>query len=92
MTVDSADKPTKTEDADLLEGASEGLLHALEGVGAGARQLAGQVIGQAVIKKTDEPDPKPAPGQRVTTRATKSLQQILAERRWHDDEQEALEG
>ena len=79
--MDSADKPTKTEDVDLLEGAGEGLLHALEGVGAGARQLVGQVIGQAVVEKTDELDPEPAPGQRILTRATKSLHQILAEHR-----------
>ena len=92
MTVDSAEKPAKAEDVDLLEGAGKGLLHALEGVGVGARQLAGQVIGQAVVvKKTDEPDPEPAPGQCVLTRATKSLHQILAERRWRDDEQETIE-
>ena len=59
--MDSADKPTKKEDVDLLEGVGEGLIHALEGVGVGARQLAGQVIGQAVVEKTDEPDPEPAP-------------------------------
>ena len=47
---------------DLLEGAGEGLIHALEGFGAGARQLVGQVIGHAVVEKTDEPDLEPAPG------------------------------
>ena len=86
----SAEQPTKTEDTDLLEGAGEGLLEALVGVGAGTRQLAGQVIGQAVVEKTDEPDPEPAPGQRIITRATKSLHQILAERRRRDDEQEMI--
>ena len=49
LTVKPADKPTKKEDADILEGAGEGLLEALEGVGTGARQLAGQIIGQAVV-------------------------------------------
>ena len=88
--VDLADKPTKAEDVDLLEGAGEGLLHALEGVGAGAKQLVGQVIGHVLVKK-DEPEPVTEPGRRVMTRATKSLQQILAECRRRDDEQEALE-
>ena len=98
LTVKSADKPTKKEDADVLEGAGEGLLEALVGVGAGARQLAGQVIGQAVVVKADEPSaepgkgPEPVPGVRVTTRATKSLQQVLAERRRRDDEREMMEG
>ena len=103
----TADKPTKKEDADILEGAGESLLEALEGVGTGARQLAGQVIGQAVVVKADEqstepgkgPEPVkssepvsgPEPGVRVTTRATKSLHQILAERRCRDDERERLE-
>ena len=51
--------------------------------------------------KTDEPSAEPGkgpepvegpePGVRVTTRATKSLQQILAERRRRDDEREMLE-
>ena len=32
LTVILADKPTKKEDADLLEGAGQGLIEALEGV------------------------------------------------------------
>ena len=90
----SAEQPTKTEDVDLLEGAGEGLLEALVGVGAGARQLAGQVIGQAVVTKTNEPEQDPGPATRTrvtTTRATKSLKVILAERRRHQEEEEALE-
>ena len=89
----SAEQTTKAEDTDLLEGAGEGLLEALVGVGAGARQLAGQVIGQAVVTKADEPEtePGPASGTRVTTtRATKSLRDILAERRRRQEEEEAL--
>ena len=92
--MDSAEEPTKAEDVDLLEGAGEGLLQVLEGVGTGMRQLAGQVIGQAVVvTKTDEPepDPEPATRTRVTTRATKSLKDILAERRRREEEEEALE-
>ena len=63
----------------------------------GAQQLAGQVIGQALVVKPDDPGDrnrreaqKPASGTRVT-RATKSLHQILAERRRRDDERERLE-
>ena len=42
--------------------------------------------------KSSEPERGPEPGVRVkTTRATKSLQQILAERRRRDDERERLE-
>ena len=108
LTVQLADKPTKKEEADILEGAGESLLEALEGVGAGARQLAGQIIGQAVVVKADEQSTEsgkgpetvksselergPEPGVRTTTtRATKSLREILAERRRRDDERERLE-
>ena len=90
----SAEQPTKAEDPDLLEGVGEGLLQALEGVGAGARQLAGQVIGQAVVTKTDEPvpDPEHSTLTRATTmRTTRSLRDILAERRCHEEEEDALE-
>ena len=78
----SAEQPTKAEDTDLLEGTGEDLIEALVGVGAGARQLAGQVIGQTVVEKTDEPETEPGPATRMrvtTTRATKSLKDILAE-------------
>ena len=88
-----ANEPTKTED-DLLEGAGKDLLQALEGVGTGAKQLAGQVIGQAVVEKTDDPEPS-VPGQPVCSsgvvvRATRSLKDILAERRKREQEEEAL--
>ena len=93
----SAEELTKAEDVDLLEGTGEGLIEALVGVGAVARQLAGQVIGQAVVvKKADDPEPEAEPGPATrtrvtTTRATWSLRDILAERRWRQDEEEALE-
>ena len=90
----SAEQPAKAEDTDLLEGAGGNLIEALVGVGAGARQLAGQVIGQAVVEKTEEPETDPGAGTRtrvMTTRATRSLKDILAERRRHQDEEEALE-
>ena len=86
LTLDLANEPAKTEE-DLLEGAGKDLLQALEGVGTGAKQLAGQVIGQAVVTKTDEPEPdppgpvEPARKSGVVTRATRSLKDILAERR-----------
>ena len=97
LTVILADKPTKKENADLLEGAGEGLIEALTGVSVGAQQLAGQLIGQAVVVKADDPGTEPAggldpaSGTRVTTRVTKSLRQILAERRRRDDERERIE-
>ena len=104
--MDVAEEPVKRE-VDPLEGAGEGLIEVLVGVGAGARQLAGQVIGHAVTVKTgDEPDPEseprpgvadPTPGKGVLTRATKSLKQILDERRKKEQEEgieelEDLEG
>ena len=95
MTVELANEPTKMEEADLLEGARTDLLQALEGVGMGAKQLAGQVIGQAVVEKTDEPDPPvlvgPTRSSGVVTRATRSLKDILAERRRREQEEEELE-
>ena len=94
MTAGSAKEPTKAEDTDLLEGAGKGMLWALEGVGTGVRQLAGQVVGQAVVvTKTDNPeqDPEPATRTRVTTRAMKSLKDVLVERRHRAEEEEALE-
>ena len=90
-----ADEPAKRE-VDPLEGAGEGLLEALAGVGTGARQLAGQVIGHAVTVKTgDDPDPETEPrpgvvdppGRGVLMRATKSLKQILDERRKKEQEE-----
>ena len=93
--VELANEPTKTEEADLLEGAGTDLLQALEGVGTGAKQLAGQVIGQAVVQKMDEEDPpvlvEPTRSSGVVTRATRSLKDILAECRRHEQEEEALE-
>ena len=95
MTAVLANEPTKTEEADWLEGARKDLLQALEGVGTGAKQLAGQVIGQAVVEKTDEPEP-PVPVQLirssgVVTRATRPLKDILAEHRKREQEEEKLE-
>ena len=95
LTMVLAEEPAKRE-VDPLEGAGEGLIEALAGVGTGARQLAGQVIGHAVTVKTgDEPDPESEPrpgavdppGKGVLTRATKSLKQILAERRKKEQEE-----
>ena len=96
MTLDVANEPAKMEE-DLLEGAGKDLLQALEGVGTGAKQLAGQVIGQAVVMKSDEPEPdppkpvEPVRKSGVVTRATRFLKDILAERRRHEQEEEQLE-
>ena len=93
LIVVLANEPTKT-DEDLLEGAGKDLLQALEGVGTGAKQLAGQVIGQAVVEKTDEPEPpvpeQPVRGSGVVVRATRSLKDILVECRKREQEEEAL--
>ena len=81
----------------MLEGAGKDLLQALEGVGTGAKQLAGQVLGHAVVTKTDEAEPDP-PEQvepecksGIVTRATRSLKDILADLRRREQEEEQLE-
>ena len=51
----------------MLEGAGKDLLQALEGVGTGAKQLAGQVIGQAVVMKSDEIEPEPTGANGAST-------------------------